>query len=198
MRLRATCFRSSPRLFPSSPATGAIAFECFAVAQIPYRAVEVNPLTKKELKWGAHRKVPVAMLDEEVLLDSSVIVSRLAAEAEAAKAQQAQQPTKGSWLGRKAAPASAPQPSAVSLGEPQAASQQQCLQSASQFGAISFCSSDGCKHSHESACATSGSLEELRITHVGPGREFPVMTHIHRSQHSPAGRGRGAVAAVGG
>ncbi len=85
--------------------------------QIPYRAVEVNPLTKKELKWGAHRKVPVAMLDEEVLLDSSVIISRLAAEAEAAKAQ-AQQPKKGGWMGRKAAPASAPQPSAASLGVP--------------------------------------------------------------------------------
>ena len=94
------------------------------VPQIPYRAVEVNPLTKKELKWSAHRKVPVAMLDEEVLLDSSVIVSRLAAEAEAAKAQRAQPPTKGGWLGRKAAPASAPQPSAASLGEPQRTPQQ--------------------------------------------------------------------------
>ena len=84
-------------------------------AQIPYRAVEVNPLTKAELKWGPHRHVPVALLDQEVLADSSAIVSRLAAEAEAAKA--AQQPSRKGWLRRGGAPSSAPQPSPASLGE---------------------------------------------------------------------------------
>ena len=49
--------------------------------QIPYRTVEVSPLTKSELKWGPFRKVPVAVLDGEPLADSSAIVSRLAAEA---------------------------------------------------------------------------------------------------------------------
>ena len=106
--------------------------------QIPYRAVEVNPLTKKELKWSAHRKVPVAMLDEEVLLDSSAIVSRLAAEAEAAKAL-AQQPKKGGWLGRKAAPASAPQPSAASLGDHQATWRQSQMQVVCQCGDTMCC-----------------------------------------------------------
>ena len=27
--------------------------------KIPYRVVEVSPLTKRQLKWGDHRKVPV-------------------------------------------------------------------------------------------------------------------------------------------
>ena len=76
----------------------------------------MNPLTKAELKWSPHRKVPVAVLDEEILIDSSAIVSRLAAEAQAANAAAAQQPKKGGWLRGKAAPAAAPQPSAASLG----------------------------------------------------------------------------------
>ena len=33
--------------------------------QIPYTCVEVNPLTKAELKWSEYRKVPVAMIDGE-------------------------------------------------------------------------------------------------------------------------------------
>lgn len=33
--------------------------------QIPYRCVEVNPLTKSELKWSEYRKVPVVVIDGE-------------------------------------------------------------------------------------------------------------------------------------
>jgi len=32
--------------------------------KIPYRVVEVNPLTKTELKWSEYKKVPVVLLDE--------------------------------------------------------------------------------------------------------------------------------------
>ena len=60
--------------------------------QIPYRTVEVSPLSKKELKWGEHRKVPVAVLDSDILQDSSLIISRLAAEIEAGQAAQQAQP----------------------------------------------------------------------------------------------------------
>jgi hypothetical protein len=45
--------------------------------------VEVNPLTKGELKWSQYKKVPVVVLDGEQLNDSSAIISRLAAEIEA-------------------------------------------------------------------------------------------------------------------
>lgn len=51
--------------------------------QIPYKVIEVNPLTKTELKWSSYKKVPVVQLDEEVLTGSSAIMSRVAAEAEA-------------------------------------------------------------------------------------------------------------------
>lgn len=57
--------------------------------KIPYRTVEVSPLSKKELKWSEHRKVPVAVLDDDVLQDSSLIISRLAAEIEASQQQPA-------------------------------------------------------------------------------------------------------------
>ena len=50
--------------------------------QIPYRAVEVNPLTKKQLKWTSHKKVPVVLIDNELVDDSSLILSRLAVEYE--------------------------------------------------------------------------------------------------------------------
>lgn len=33
--------------------------------QIPYRCVEVNPLTKAELKWSEYKKVPVVVVDGE-------------------------------------------------------------------------------------------------------------------------------------
>ena len=53
------------------------------VLQIPYLKVEVNPLTKKELKGTGMKKVPVVLLDGELMADSSAIISRLAAEVEA-------------------------------------------------------------------------------------------------------------------
>lgn len=43
----------------------------------------MNPLTKGELKWSSYKKVPVVKLDGEVVVDSSSIMSRLAAEIEA-------------------------------------------------------------------------------------------------------------------
>lgn len=64
-----------------------------SVPQLPYRVVEVNPLTKGELKWSSYRKVPVLTLGEseackgEVLVDSSAIMSRLAAELAAGQQQ---------------------------------------------------------------------------------------------------------------
>ncbi|KAG6612453.1 Prostaglandin E synthase [Phytophthora cinnamomi] len=45
---------------------------------IPYEVVEVNPLTKKETKaFTDYRKVPVVRIDDEVVVDSSAIISRL-------------------------------------------------------------------------------------------------------------------------
>ena len=52
--------------------------------QIPYNVIEVNPLNQTELKWSSYKKVPVLKFgDEEVLVGSSAIMSRIAAEAEA-------------------------------------------------------------------------------------------------------------------
>ncbi|RLN27121.1 hypothetical protein BBJ28_00019168 [Nothophytophthora sp. Chile5] len=45
---------------------------------IPYEVVEVNPLTKKETQaFTSYRKVPVCRIDDEVVVDSSAIISRL-------------------------------------------------------------------------------------------------------------------------
>lgn len=68
--------------------------------QIPYRTVEVSPLTKKQLKWSNYRKVPVALLDGELVADSTAIITRLAAEVAEQKQQQAakgQAPLSGWW-----------------------------------------------------------------------------------------------------
>lgn len=47
-------------------------------ANVPYEAVEVNPLTKAELKWSKeYQKVPVAMLDDQQLNGSDHIVEGL-------------------------------------------------------------------------------------------------------------------------
>lgn len=40
---------------------------------IPYKIVEVNPLSKKEIKWSDYKKVPILMVDGEQLVDSSGI-----------------------------------------------------------------------------------------------------------------------------
>ena len=44
---------------------------------IPYKVVEVNPLSKKEIKWSEYQKVPILMVDGEQLNDSSVIIDKL-------------------------------------------------------------------------------------------------------------------------
>lgn len=102
---------------------------------VPYRVVEVSPLTKRQLKWGQHRKVPVLALGGveekgagasggkeafaplpgvDVLADSSLIISRIAAEAEAAglgpengknknksKSKNMKQSSSSSWFRRR-------------------------------------------------------------------------------------------------
>ncbi|XP_061343649.1 uncharacterized protein LOC133289674 [Gastrolobium bilobum] len=44
---------------------------------IPYKVVEVNPLSKKEIKWSEYKKVPILMVDGEQLNDSSAIIDKL-------------------------------------------------------------------------------------------------------------------------
>jgi microsomal prostaglandin-E synthase 2 len=44
---------------------------------IPYKVVEVNPLSKKEIKWSEYKKVPIVMVDGEQLNDSSAIIDML-------------------------------------------------------------------------------------------------------------------------
>lgn len=45
---------------------------------IPYNVVEVNPLTKQETKTITdYKKVPVCVINDEVVVESSVIISRL-------------------------------------------------------------------------------------------------------------------------
>eukprot|EP01025_Chloroclados_australasicus_P029892 TRINITY_DN2987_c1_g2_i1.p1 TRINITY_DN2987_c1_g2~~TRINITY_DN2987_c1_g2_i1.p1 ORF type:complete len:352 (-),score=18.27 TRINITY_DN2987_c1_g2_i1:404-1459(-) len=52
---------------------------------IPYKIVEVNPVTKSELKWSNYKKVPVLLMDEEQVNDSNIIISRLNAEIQAVR-----------------------------------------------------------------------------------------------------------------
>lgn len=57
--------------------------------KIPYDVVEVNPLTKKETKaFTDYRKVPVVRIDDEVVVDSSAIISRLRELVVASKGSQ--------------------------------------------------------------------------------------------------------------
>ncbi|KAG1354158.1 prostaglandin E synthase 2 [Cocos nucifera] len=44
---------------------------------IPYKIVEVNPLSKKEIKWSDYKKVPILVVDGEQLVDSSDIINKL-------------------------------------------------------------------------------------------------------------------------
>ncbi|KQJ81969.1 prostaglandin E synthase 2 [Brachypodium distachyon] len=44
---------------------------------IPYKVVEVNPLSKKEIKWSEYKKVPILTVDGEHLVDSSDIINIL-------------------------------------------------------------------------------------------------------------------------
>ena len=52
---------------------------------VPYETVDVNPLTKKEIKsWsGGYRKVPISVFCEEQVNDSPVIATRIMDELEA-------------------------------------------------------------------------------------------------------------------
>jgi len=38
---------------------------------IPYKVVEVNPISKKEIKWSDYKKVPILTVDGEQLVNSS-------------------------------------------------------------------------------------------------------------------------------
>lgn len=44
---------------------------------IPYKVVEVNPISKKEIKWSDYKKVPILMVDGEQLVDSSAVIDKL-------------------------------------------------------------------------------------------------------------------------
>ncbi|KAL0323207.1 UNVERIFIED_CONTAM: Prostaglandin E synthase 2 [Sesamum angustifolium] len=44
---------------------------------IPYKIVEVNPISKKEIKWSDYKKVPILMVDGEQMVDSSDIIDKL-------------------------------------------------------------------------------------------------------------------------
>ncbi|XP_022769212.1 prostaglandin E synthase 2 [Durio zibethinus] len=44
---------------------------------IPYKAVEVNPISKKEIKWSDYKKVPILKVDGEQMVDSSDIIDKL-------------------------------------------------------------------------------------------------------------------------
>ncbi|CAL8467783.1 g7321 [Coccomyxa elongata] len=70
--------------------------------KIPYRTVEVSPLTKKQLKWSDYCKVPVLLLDGEPVTDSTAIITRLAAEvAEQERQQHASQAQASSSSSKK-------------------------------------------------------------------------------------------------
>ncbi|KAK9269815.1 hypothetical protein L1049_025388 [Liquidambar formosana] len=44
---------------------------------IPYKVVEVNPISKKEIKWSDYKKVPILKVDGEQMVDSSDIIDKL-------------------------------------------------------------------------------------------------------------------------
>ncbi|KAL8459167.1 hypothetical protein ACS0TY_036584 [Phlomoides rotata] len=45
---------------------------------IQYKIVEVNPISKKEIKWSDYKKVPILMVDGEQMVDSSDMINKLA------------------------------------------------------------------------------------------------------------------------
>jgi microsomal prostaglandin-E synthase 2 len=45
--------------------------------KIPYKIVEVNPITKSEIKFSNYKKVPVLIVEGQQMNDSSVIISSL-------------------------------------------------------------------------------------------------------------------------
>ncbi|GFR47294.1 hypothetical protein Agub_g8981, partial [Astrephomene gubernaculifera] len=78
--------------------------------KLPYTSIEVNPLTKGELSWSSYKKVPVVQLDDEIVADSSAIMSRLATDIAAARAAAA---AAAAPPAAAAAPAAAPESSAA-------------------------------------------------------------------------------------
>ncbi|KAF5770459.1 putative prostaglandin-E synthase [Helianthus annuus] len=44
---------------------------------VPYKVVEVNPFSKKEIKWSEYKKVPILTVDGEPLVDSSAIIDQM-------------------------------------------------------------------------------------------------------------------------
>lgn len=38
---------------------------------LPYKIIEVNPISKKELKWSDYKKVPIVLVDGEQMVNSS-------------------------------------------------------------------------------------------------------------------------------
>lgn len=74
--LHPPCFYSASRLLTCARLLS------YVPPQMPYKVVEVNPLTKGELSWSTYRKVPVCDFDGglEIVVDSSFILSRLDAE----------------------------------------------------------------------------------------------------------------------
>ncbi|CAA0816655.1 Glutathione S-transferase family protein [Striga hermonthica] len=44
---------------------------------IPYKIVEVNPISKNEIKWSDYKKVPILMVDGEQMVNSSDIIDKL-------------------------------------------------------------------------------------------------------------------------
>ncbi|KAM1133106.1 uncharacterized protein LOC126631656 [Malus sylvestris] len=44
---------------------------------IPYKVVEVNPISKKEINWSDYKKVPILKVDGEQMVDSSDIIDKL-------------------------------------------------------------------------------------------------------------------------
>ncbi|BFG17616.1 hypothetical protein CerSpe_038900 [Prunus speciosa] len=45
--------------------------------KIPYKVMEVNPISKKEIKWSDYKKVPILKVDGEQMVDSSDIIDKL-------------------------------------------------------------------------------------------------------------------------
>lgn len=50
---------------------------CLAYGKLSYKVIEVNPLTKSEIKSFEYSKVPILTLNEEKLYGSDKIVERL-------------------------------------------------------------------------------------------------------------------------
>ncbi|KAI3930782.1 hypothetical protein MKX01_037228 [Papaver californicum] len=44
---------------------------------VPYKVVEVNPISKKEIKWSEYKKVPILVVDGQQMVDWSEIIDTL-------------------------------------------------------------------------------------------------------------------------